>query len=70
MKLADMRNKTPAELQKQVVKLSTEIATIAREGRDPKKPDVYVMKKLKKEIARLKTVIREFELDAEQGEAA
>ena len=61
MKLSDIRNKTPDQLAKQIAKLQEEIADLHREKRNSKENNVRAKSNKRKEIARLKTVMREFE---------
>lgn len=63
MKMADIRKKTPAQLNKQIEKLQEEVANLHREKRNSSDSDVRAKINKRKEIARLKTVVREFELD-------
>jgi ribosomal protein L29 len=67
-KLEDVRNKTPEQLAKKIAKLQEEIAVIHREKTSSKQTDVRAKINKRKEIARLKTVIREFELDKQNVE--
>ncbi|MBP6042168.1 50S ribosomal protein L29 [Candidatus Saccharibacteria bacterium] len=67
-KLEDIRNKTPEQLAKKIAKLQEEIAVIHREKTNSKQTDVRAKINKRKEIARIKTVIREFELDKQNVE--
>ena len=67
-KLEDIRNKTPEQLAKKNAKLQEEIAVIHREKTNSKQTDVRAKINKRKEIARIKTVIREFELDKQNVE--
>ncbi len=68
MKMSDLRNKTPDQLTKQVAKLQEDIAINHREKKNSKDTNVRAKNNMRKQIAKLKTVIREFELDKQNVE--
>lgn len=65
--IKDLRNKTPAELQKHVVKLREDIAEFKREKRIAKVGNIRKVGNLKREVARVLTVINEQEKDTKEN---
>lgn len=66
MATKDLRTKTPSQLNKQADKLREEIAEIKRERRTNSAGNIRKVGNLKREIARVMTIIKEQEQDQKE----
>jgi len=65
MKTKELRNKSPKELEKSLVDMQTQLATVVVEYRTKEVKNVKQIAGLKKTIARIHTIIREQEIAGE-----
>jgi large subunit ribosomal protein L29 len=69
MKASELRGRAAAELRREMQGLQRQLFEMKFRWQAEENPDTNTPKRLKKDIARYKTVLREMERQAGQGEA-
>ena len=70
MRAYELRGRQPEELQRQLENLKQELTEFNMNWQTEENPDTNKKRKLKRDIARIKTVLREMELQQEGEEEA
>ncbi len=68
MKASEMRGREPSELRREVEALQSQLFELKFRWQAEENPDTNTPRRLKKDIARYKTVLREMELQAGHSE--
>ncbi len=68
MKAYELRGKQPDELRRQLEDLKEQLTEFNMSWQTEENPDTNKKRKIKRDIARIKTVLREMELQQEQQE--
>ena len=70
MRAYELRGRQPEELQRQLENLKQELTEFNMNWQTEENPDTNKKRKLKRDIARIKTVLREMDLQQEGEEEA